>query len=69
MRSYPQPRFSRAIRCSPQIFRIAPNQELGALALNMLSKLVTSRNPSLSRLIQNYGDVFSVRLLEPIVCC
>jgi hypothetical protein len=35
--------------CSPQVFRIAPNQELGALALNMLSKLVTSRNLSLSQ--------------------
>jgi hypothetical protein len=31
--------------CSPQTFRIAPNQELGALALK-LSKLVTSRNLS-----------------------
>jgi len=26
--------------CGPQIFRIAPNQALGALALNMLSKRV-----------------------------
>ena len=26
------------------------------------------QKPALSRLIQNYGDVFSVRPLEPIVC-